>query len=67
MTIGRKQHQLRANDDAVGQRQAASAALQHAAHLRIEFDRCGHPSHAITFVNLSATPSSRQNLRRGAL
>jgi hypothetical protein len=68
VTIGCQQHQLRANDDAVGQRQAAGPLHKLATHLAVvEFDRCRHSSHAITFVNLAAVPSSRQNFRRTAL
>jgi len=68
VTVGRQQHQLRANDDAVGQRQTASPPLKLATHLAVvEFDRCRHSSHDITFVNPPVVPSSRQNFRRAAL
>jgi len=64
---GRQQHQLRADHDAIGQRQAGRAALQLPTDIGVELDRCRHSSHAITFVNQPAAPSTRRNLRRAAL
>jgi hypothetical protein len=65
--LGRQQHQLRTHHHAVGQRQAARAALELTTNLGVELDRCRHSSHAITFVNSPAAPSTRRNLRRAAL
>jgi hypothetical protein len=65
--VGGQQHDLGAHDNAVGQRQAARAALKLKTALAIEFDRRGHASHAITFVNQTAAPSTRRNFRPTAL
>ncbi|MDQ5809052.1 MAG: hypothetical protein M3320_10285 [Actinomycetota bacterium] len=51
MPISGQQHQLRANHDAVGQRQAARPPLKLTTRLSIKLDRCRRDSHAITFVN----------------
>jgi hypothetical protein len=66
-SVGRQQHQLRANDNAVGERQTARATLKLDTLIGIKLDRCCRSPHAITFVNQTAVPSSRQNLRRGPL
>jgi len=67
VTIRRQQHQLRADDDPVGQRQAAGPLHKLATDLVVvELDRCGRQSHAITFVNLAATPFSTTELAAGS-
>jgi hypothetical protein len=65
--VSGQQHQLGAHDHPVGQRQAGGPTLKLAPDLAVHLDRCGHPSHAITFVNQTAAPSTRQNFRRAAL
>ena len=71
LTIGasvrRQQHQLRAHHDAIGQGQAARSPPQLKPSLLVNLDRYRNTTHAITFVNLAATPSTRWNLRRAAL
>jgi len=64
---GRQQHELGAHHDPVGQRQTRRPPLQLGTHSGLELDTCCHSSHAITFVNPPAVPSTRQNLRRAAL
>jgi hypothetical protein len=66
--VGGQQHQLRADHNPIGQRQAARPPLKLTTGLLIKLDRCRRHSHAITFVNLTATPSAaRQNFRPAAL
>jgi len=67
MSVGRQQHQLRADHHPIGQRQARRPTLELTANLGVELDGCCHSSHAITFVNQSAPPSTRRNFRRGPL
>jgi hypothetical protein len=49
--VGGQQHRLRADDDAVGEREAGRPALELATHVGVELDRCRHSPHAITSVN----------------
>ncbi|MCA1681277.1 MAG: hypothetical protein LC777_21205, partial [Actinobacteria bacterium] len=67
MPLGGQQHELRADHDTIGQRQAARPPLKLTTRLLVKLNRCGRQSHAITFVNLASAPSPRRNFRRAAL
>jgi hypothetical protein len=51
VALGGQQHELGADDNPVGQRQAGRPLIELAAGLGVELDRCCHSSHAVTFVN----------------
>jgi hypothetical protein len=50
--VSGQQHQLGTDHDAIGQRQAARPTLKLTTNILVKLDRCCHPSHAVTFVNL---------------
>jgi hypothetical protein len=65
--VGGQQHELGANDDAIGQSQAARPPLKLTADLPVELDRCRHSPHATAFATPPAVPSTRRKFRRPAL